>query len=226
MSDDRTFATQRLYLCTPDRPDLASFIAACISGGVDIVQLRAKDLDDQAVLRRARVAREVCSDLGATFILNDRPDLAVDAGADGAHIGQDDVAPVIAREILGPELLLGLSTHEPSELAGSAGQPIDYVSVGPVVETPTKPGRPGTGQHYVTLASKHSPWPFFVTGGVRPESVPALVHSGARRFVVVRYLTEASDPFGNARALKAAIDEAIERTIERTAAGSADGAHD
>ena len=209
--------TQRLYLCTPDRPDLAGFIAACVRGGVDIVQLREKHLDDEALVRRARLARQVCSDLGALFILNDRPDLAVDAGADGAHIGQDDVAPVTSRKLIGPQRLLGLSTHRPCELASSSGEPIDYVSVGPVVETPTKPGRPGTGSSYVTLAARDSRRPFFVTGGVRPESVPSLTRSGARRFVVVRYLTEASDPFANARALRAAIDEAIARATEEDA---------
>ncbi len=205
------FRLQRLYLCTPDRADLASFIDACISGGVDIVQLREKNLDDRTIVERARLARKVCAEHGVPFILNDRVDLAVEAGADGAHVGQDDMAPHQARKVLGTQRLLGLSTHQPSELLASKSEPLDYISAGPVTETPTKPGRAGTGPRYISFAAAHSKFPFFVTGGVCPDSVPPLVQHGARRFVVVRWLTEASDPLDSARTLRTAIDRAIER---------------
>ncbi|MGH9064469.1 MAG: thiamine phosphate synthase, partial [Acidimicrobiales bacterium] len=182
---------RRLYLCTPDRPDLAEFVAACVRGGVDVVQLRDKDLDARPLLARARLARAVCHDLGIPFILNDRPDLALEAGADGVHVGQDDAPPALARHILGPSAIVGLSTHAPAELDASRAEPVDYVSAGPVTPTPTKPGRPGTGPEYVRYAMAGAERPVFVTGGVNPATVGALVGAGARRFVVVRHLTRA-----------------------------------
>jgi thiamine-phosphate pyrophosphorylase len=202
-------AGRRLYLCTADRPDLESFVAACIRGGVDIVQLRDKRLEARALLERARAALAVCRDHGALFVLNDRPDLALEAGADGVHVGQDDAPPSLARRIVGPAAVVGLSTHSAAELEGSGAEPVDYVSVGPVRETPTKPGRAGTGLGYVREATRLARVPFFVTGGVEPGSVEELVGAGARRFVVVRYLTESPDPEHSARRLKAVIEEAV-----------------
>jgi thiamine-phosphate pyrophosphorylase len=202
-------ADRHLYLCTPDRPDLAAFVAACVAGGVDVVQLRDKTLDARPLLARADVVRRVCNDAGVPFILNDRPDLALEAGADGVHLGQDDAPPALARRILGEDAIVGLSTHGPDDLRASAHEPVDYVSAGPVVPTPTKPGRPGTGSDYVSLASRESSVPVFVTGGVNPATVPALAAAGARHFVVVRWLTEASDAGVAARALRSAIDAAL-----------------
>jgi thiamine-phosphate pyrophosphorylase len=199
---------RRLYLCTPDRPDLARFLDSCIRGGVDVVQLRDKALEARAVLARAEVALRVCRDHGVPFILNDRPDLALEVGADGVHVGQDDAPPALAPRILGPDAVVGLSTHAPAQLAASAAEPVDYVSVGPVSPTPTKPGRAGTGTGYVAHAAAHATRPFFVTGGVSPATVAPLVRAGARRFVVVRWLTEAADPEGHARALVEALDRA------------------
>ncbi len=203
-------AGRRLYLCTPDRPDLASFLEACIKGGVDVVQLRDKRLEARDILRRAKVALEVCRDYGCPFILNDRPDLALEVDADGVHVGQDDAPAHLARRLLGPDAIVGLSTHAPSELDASGDEPVDYVSVGPVEPTPTKPGRPGTGTEYLHYAAVHSRRPWFVTGGVRPERVELLARWGARRFVVVRWLCEADDPLAAAKALRGAIDEALE----------------
>lgn len=199
---------RRLYLCTPDRADLAEFVAACIRGGVDVVQLREKHMGARHLLARAAVVAAVCRDAGVPFILNDRPDLALEVGADGVHVGQADAPPALARRILGPGAIVGLSTHAPAEIDASQGEPVDYVSAGPVTETPTKPGRPGTGLGYVTYAVAHARGrPVFVTGGVTPPLVGRLVAAGARRFVVVRWLTEAVDPEANARALRRAIDD-------------------
>ncbi|HEX2192893.1 MAG TPA: thiamine phosphate synthase [Acidimicrobiales bacterium] len=200
---------RRLYLCTPDRPDLEVFLEACLRGGVDVVQLREKHLDDRPLVARARLAARVCRDRGVPFILNDRADLALEAGADGVHVGQDDAPPALARRVLGPDALVGLSTHVPAELEAAAGEPVDYLSAGPVNATPTKPGRPGTGISYLREAAARATVPWFVTGGVTPETVPAMVEAGATRFVVVRWLTEAADPEGAARALAAAIDGAV-----------------
>ena len=200
-----------LYLCTPDRPDLEQFVDACISGGVDIVQLRDKDLDARPLLARARLVRNVCRHHGVPFILNDRPDLALEAEADGVHVGQTDAPPSLARRILGPDAIVGLSTHAPNDLDDSLEEPIDYFSAGPVTQTPTKPGRPGTGLRYLTYVVERAKTPWFVTGGVNPDSLKLMAAAGARRFVVVRHLTEADDPKAAATQLRAAIDKALNR---------------
>jgi len=196
----------RLYLCTPDRPDLAEFVRAVCDAGVDIVQLRDKELSDGPLLERAVVAREAAHAAGALFVLNDRPDLAVACDADGVHVGQDDMPAAEARHIVGPDALLGLSTHAPQELARSASEPVDYISAGPVEPTPTKPGRPGTGLGYVRLAAARSRHPFFVTGGVSPATLPTIAGAGATRFVVVRALTEAGDPAAVTAELRRLLD--------------------
>ncbi len=140
------------------------------------------------------------------FVLNDRPDLALEVGADGVHVGQDDAPVALARRLLGDDAIVGLSTHSPDDLDAAEGEDVTYISAGPVQATPTKPGRPGTGTGYVALASARSRVPVFVTGGVTPEGIPGLAAAGVRHFVVVRYLTEAGDPERAARALRAAID--------------------
>ncbi|MGP0029903.1 MAG: thiamine phosphate synthase [Acidimicrobiales bacterium] len=214
MTPPRAIADLHLYLCTADRPDLARFLADDIAGGVDVVQLRDKRLEARPLIERARLARSVCADHGVPFILNDRPDLALEVGADGVHVGQDDAPAALARRILGPEAVIGLSTHGPGDLAGAAGPSgavLSYLSAGPVEPTPTKPGRPGTGLDYLRLATERSLLPVFVTGGVTPESVPGLARSGARHFVVVRYLTEAGQPRRAARTLRDAIDDSLSR---------------
>jgi thiamine-phosphate pyrophosphorylase len=212
VSAGHDLSSRRLYLCTPDRSDLAAFIADCVAGGVDVVQLRDKELDAKPLLARAAVAAAVCRDLGVPFILNDRPDLALEVGADGVHVGQDDAPVALARRIMGPDAIVGLSTHGPSDLEGAADEDVTYISAGPVESTPTKPGREGTGLGYVTRASARSSVPVYVTGGVTPEKIPALTSAGVRHFVVVRYLTGASDARRAAQDLRRAIDRASSTT--------------
>ena len=209
MTRGADLSERRLYLCTPDRSDLAAFLGECIMGGVDVVQLRDKELEARPLLARAKVAVAVCRDHGVPFVLNDRPDLALEVGADGVHVGQDDAPVALARRILGPDAIVGLSTHGPADLDRAAGQEVTYISAGPVEATPTKPGRAGTGLGYVTQASARSSVPVFVTGGVTPEKIDALTGAGVRHFVVVRYLTQAPDARSAARALRAAIDRAL-----------------
>jgi thiamine-phosphate pyrophosphorylase len=129
--------------------------------------------------------------------------------ADGVHVGQDDVPPSVCRRILGPDAIVGLSTHAPAELDAADGEQVDYVSVGPVVPTPTKPGRAGTGLEYVRYAAERAPVPFFVTGGATPDSVGEIVAAGATRVVAVRWLTEADDPEAAARTLRSALHTAL-----------------
>lgn len=221
LTGDKALADRYLYLCTADRPDLAAFLQACISGGVDVVQLRDKRLEARQLLRRAALAAEVCGRFGVPFIINDRPDLAIACSASGVHVGQDDIPPGIARAIVGSEAIVGLSTHAPAEWEAATDGPgardgVDYFSAGPVSETPTKPGRPGTGLsylEYVASTSAGSPGavPWFVTGGVTPETVPDMAAAGARRFVVVRYLTESEDPERSAGRIREAIDRSTNR---------------
>jgi thiamine-phosphate pyrophosphorylase len=204
---------RRLYLCTPDRIDLEAFVEACISGGVDVVQLREKQLEAKPLLVRAQLCMRVCAAYDVPFILNDRPDLALELDADGVHVGQDDAPAGLARRIVGSGRIVGLSTHAPTELAAALAEPVDYLSAGPVVATPTKPGRPGTGLSYVTHAAQAcaaAGMPMFVTGDARPATIGGLVRAGARRVVAVRWLTEADDPSTAARALSDALDRAIE----------------
>jgi thiamine-phosphate pyrophosphorylase len=204
-------ALRRLYLCTPDRDDLLRFVGACIEGGVDVVQLREKDSSARRIVERGKELAELCSGLGVPFLINDRPDLAIECGADGVHVGQDDVSPGIARRILGDKAIIGLSTHAPSEVTTSTVEPVNYISAGPVVATPTKPGRTGTGTDYISLAVRTAALPVFVTGGVSPETVPGIAEAGARHFVVVRFLTEADDPGAAARRLRDSIDRALDK---------------
>jgi thiamine-phosphate pyrophosphorylase len=203
------FGPRNLYLCTPDRDDLADFLDACIRGGVDIVQLREKHLEARPLVERAIVARKVCHEYGVPFILNDRPDLALECQADGVHVGQEDAPPSLARRILGARAVIGLSTHARPELDASVREPVDYISTGPVTATPTKATQRPTGLDYVTYAAANATKPFYVTGGVTPESVVGMAAAGARRFVVVRWLTEADDPEEHARSLRRAIDVAL-----------------
>ena len=206
-------AGRRLYLCTPDRPDLEQFVTDCIEGGVDVVQLREKHLKDRALVERALMLRELCRGAGVPFILNDRPDLALECGADGVHVGQDDVPPRVARQILGPAAVIGLSTHSPADLADSLDQPVDYISAGPVVPTPSAPDRAGVGLGYITQAVAGAGRPVWVTGGASPTTVGGIVGAGASHVVVVRWLTEAPDPRAAARSLRQALDEALEGSV-------------
>ncbi len=201
--------SKRLYLCVPARPDIEHFISECIRGGVDLVQLREKQLEALQLINYARKVVKVCHDMGIQFIMNDRPDIALEVEADGVHVGQDDVPPELARKILGQSAIIGRSTHAHQELRKSLAEPVDYISAGPVVPTPTKPGREGTGIDYAAYADSQSPRPVFVTGGVTPETIPSLVKVGIKHFVVVRYLTSATDPYRTARNLTEAIEQAL-----------------
>ena len=195
-------AGRRLYLCTPDRPDLPGFLAAAVPGGVDLVQLRDKSARDADLLAAAAEARALCDAAGALLLVNDRPDLAVAARADGVHVGQDDMPVRQARTLVGPELLVGLSTHAPAEIDAAQA---DYIGVGPVHATPTKPGRPAVGLALVRHAAAHATLPWFAIGGIDALSVRAVVDAGATRIAVVRAITEAEDPEAAARALRAAL---------------------
>jgi thiamine-phosphate pyrophosphorylase len=192
----------RLYLVCPARS--REWIAAAVRGGVDLVQLRDKTLDDDGLIEAARAF----TGHDALFILNDRPDLVETVRADGVHVGQDDLTPAEARALIGPDRVLGRSTHEPAQAAAADADPdVDYVAVGPVHATPTKPGRPAAGLHYVAHAASTVAKPWFAIGGLEVGNVHEVVERGATRIVVVRAITEAEDPEAAARELRAALEE-------------------
>jgi thiamine-phosphate pyrophosphorylase len=177
------------------------FLHAALAGGVDIVQLREKDASDQEVLATARRFAFACAEHGALLIINDRPDLTVAAGADGVHIGQDDMPVANAREIVGPERIVGLSTHTPGQIDAAGG--VDYIGVGPVNATPTKPGRPAVGLELVSYAADNARVPFFAIGGIDATNVAAVRAAGAERVAVVRALVQAENPGEVAHELRA-----------------------
>ena len=190
----------RLYLVCDVRDD--AFLDAALRGGVDIVQLRAKRADDTTILDAGRRFAARCADHGALFILNDRPDLVERVGADGVHIGQDDGPVAAARALVGEERIVGLSTHSPARIDAAAG--VDYIGVGPVHATPTKPGRAAVGLALVRHAAAHATVPFFAIGGIDASNVAEVRAAGGTgevRIAAVRALTEATDPERAARRL-------------------------
>jgi thiamine-phosphate pyrophosphorylase len=211
MSDlHERIAAARLYLVCPARPggrEPEPFLTAAIAGGVDVVQLRDKDATEEELLRAGARFGAVCCDHDVPFIVNDRPDLAVELEADGVHLGQDDMPVERARAIVGPDRIVGLSTHTPAEVDAATG--VDYVAVGPVHATPTKPGRPAAGLELVRHAAAHARVPWFAIGGLDAGNAGDVVVAGARRIVVVRALTAAPDPEAAARALLVALEEPV-----------------
>jgi thiamine-phosphate pyrophosphorylase len=168
-----------------------------------VLQLRDKEAPAPALAKAAKSFREATERYGALFIVNDDPALAAACGADGVHLGQEDMPPAAARRMLGDELLIGSSTHAPDELERALSEPVDYLGVGPVYETPTKEGRAGVGLEYVRYAAERSTLPFFVTGGMNARTMSDVLLAGATRIVVVRALTEAEDPGAAAKELRA-----------------------
>jgi thiamine-phosphate pyrophosphorylase len=202
-------ARARLYVVTGARDearDLPEFLEAILEAGTDIVQLREKSAEAGDLLRWSETFRAVADRHGALFILNDRPDVALAAGADGVHLGQNDLPPRPARDILGPDAIVGLSCHAAGEL-DDAPPEADYLTAGPVHETPTKPGRPATGLGVVRHAAATVRRPWFAIGGIDPATLPAAVEAGATRIVVVRSVTEARDPAAAVRALLQGLPE-------------------
>jgi thiamine-phosphate pyrophosphorylase len=195
----------RLYLCTPDRPDLPEFLDAVLAGGVDVVQLREKGLEAARELDLLAVVGEVAARHGALWSVNDRADVALASGADVLHLGQDDLPVPFARAVVGPDVLVGRSTHDPAQASAAAVEPgVDYFCVGPTWATTTKPGRPAAGLSLVRhAAALGTDRPWFAIGGIGPDTLSEVLDAGATRVVVVRALTEAADPHAAAQALRA-----------------------
>jgi thiamine-phosphate pyrophosphorylase len=197
--------TARLYFVCDARPhgqDPERLLLAALGGGADILQLREKELGRRDIERSAATFRRLCDTYSALFIVNDDPDLARSTRADGVHLGQDDTSVAEARAALGPDLLIGLSTHSREQIDGSDGA--DYISVGPVWETPTKEGRPAVGLELIGYAAEHARVPFYAIGGIDPGNAAQVVEAGARRLCVVRAIHDADDPSAAATQLRRA----------------------
>jgi thiamine-phosphate pyrophosphorylase len=200
LSRVRSPADSRLYLVTPARPDLRAFLEAAVRGGVDLVQIREKELPDRELLPLLAEAREETRRLGVPLVVNDRPDLALLVEADFVHVGQEDL-PVAAARRLG--LAVGLSTHAREEIDAADA---DYIAVGPVYPTPTKEGRPAVGLELVRYAAARAPKPWFAIGGIDAANVADVVAAGARGIAVVRAIVDAPDPERAAAELRMALD--------------------
>lgn len=201
-------AEAKLYLVAPGELPV-DVLQSVIEAGVDLVQLRMKSGDAAEVLEIGDQFGAVCEQSDVLFVVNDRPDIARALDADGVHLGQDDLPPSVAREIVGPEALIGRSTHSSQDIeharSEQAGGIADYIAVGPVYETPTAPGKPPVGLDLLSEAARTVPFPWFAIGGLNPRNIGGVVEAGARRIVVVRAITEAADPIGAVEALRHAL---------------------
>ncbi|HEX2057716.1 MAG TPA: thiamine phosphate synthase [Actinomycetota bacterium] len=209
-----TLEKARLYLVAPAQlpaGSLADLVPELAGAGVDVVQLREKEMEAGPMLRAAQGLAHACRSVGVPFFVNDRPDVAAIAGATGVHLGQDDLPPAAARTIA-PSALVGWSTHSVAQIDDVLGwdRRPDYIAVGPVYETPTKPGREATGVGLLRYAAEVVPegLPWFAIGGIDPANLPEVIEAGARRVVVVRAIAEAPDPAEGAARLRALLDSA------------------
>jgi thiamine-phosphate pyrophosphorylase len=203
----------RLYLVcgsisdsSPSGLALADLLREAIAGGVDVVQLREKHLPDDELISVANAARALCERLGALLIVNDRPLVALEVGADGVHVAQDDMPVAEVRELVGPDMLIGLSTHASQEIDAADAGLVDYIGVGPIHETPTKPGRPPVGLELVRYAAAHAPVPFFAIGGLEAGNLAQALDAGATRACVLRAIADAEEPQNAARELRDMLD--------------------
>ena len=194
-------ARSRTYLVTSTVPDFLVVVESALKGGIAIVQYREKTAPDDERLAMAKQMKALCHRYGALFIVNDRVDIAAAADADGVHLGQHDLPMAIARQILGPDKIVGRSTTNPQELQRAIDENADYIGVGPVHETPTKPGKAAAGNEYVRYAAEHAPMPWFTIGGLNAENLAPTLAAGATRVAVVRALMQADDPTEVARSL-------------------------
>gem|GEM_PF-29316 len=184
----------QLYLVTSPSDDLLGTVEAALQGGLSLVQYRDKSISDGDRLELARQLGQLCHRYGALFLVNDRVDIALAADADGVHLGQEDLPIEVARQLLGPHKIIGRSTTNPEEMAAAIAEGADYIGVGPVYTTPTKPNKEAAGLEYVRYASEHASIPWFAIGGVDTNNVQEVAAAGAERVAVVRAIMQAEQP--------------------------------
>ena len=201
----------RLYFvcdALPHGDDPEAMVRAALAGGAGMVELRDRDQPRVLIDRSGGTFRRLADTYSALFIVNDDPHLARELDADGVHVGQEDIPPAEAREILGPDAIIGLSTHSVAQIEAAHAQPVDYISVGPVWETPTKAGRAGTGLELIEAAARSATLPWFAIGGIDTGNVGEVTGAGARRVCVVRAIRNADDPAAAAAALAESVEAA------------------
>jgi thiamine-phosphate pyrophosphorylase len=184
----------RLYLVTMPSDNLLATVEAALEGGLTLVQYRDKEREDRDRLEMAAALCNLCHKYDALFLVNDRPDIALAVGADGVHVGQHDLPVKAVRSILGRGYIIGQSTTNPEELQLALDADADYIGVGPVYATPTKPGKAAAGLEYVGYVAKQVSIPWFAIGGIDGENLPEVIRAGASRVAVVRSLIQADRP--------------------------------
>lgn len=197
------------YVLVGGEPTLGTLtwvVEEAIAGGVQVIQLREKDRDDRELLTRAREVRIITAKAGVRFIMNDRPDLARLSGADGVHLGQDDMAVRDARRIVGPNALIGVSTHEPSQIEAAVRDGANYLGVGPVFESETKGFDSFAGLEFVRRAAEITSLPWFAIGGIHAENIADVIEAGATRVAVSGAVEKAERPRDAARELRQILD--------------------
>ena len=189
-------------------------VRAALSGGAGMVELRDRDQPRSLIDRSGGTFRRLADTYSALFIVNDDPHLARELDADGVHLGQDDIPPAEARQILGPEAIVGLSTHSLEQIEAAHQHTVDYISVGPIWETPTKAGRPATGLELIEAATKAATLPWFAIGGIDAGNIGEVIAAGARRVCVVRAIRNAFDPAAAAAAIAGPLEAAAKAELE------------
>jgi thiamine-phosphate diphosphorylase len=199
----------------PHGRDPEALLNAAMAPGAAMVELRDREQPRTVIERAGRTFRRIANTYSALFIVNDDPYLAVELGADGVHVGQEDIDTAEARRIMGPDAIIGLSTHSREQIEAASSKPVDYISVGPVWETPTKEGRPATGLDLIRVAAEIAPVPWFAIGGIDHSNVDEVVAAGAERICIVRAIRDAADPRAAAAALLDAVDPAAREEADR-----------
>ncbi len=188
-----------LYLISDDDQlrdrSFIDVLDSALDAGCKIVQIRAKALTPDAWQLLAADVRERTRRAGAIMIINDRPELAVALDADGLHIGQDDTSPDEARRVIGPDRILGYSTHNRQQITASASLPIDYIGIGPVFATSTKGNAdPVVGLDLIRWAAGNSPHPFVAIGGISESDLDGLIRAGAQNIALISAISRAKNP--------------------------------
>ena len=197
-SDSRLYGIVDLGYVHPEAVE--STTCALLSGGIRILQLRAKGVDTATVEHLARRMQPLCREVGAIFVLNDYPDMAARIGADAVHVGQDAGSLAAVRAIVGEDMLIGRSTHSPEQALAAVVEGADYIGFGPLFPTGTKPGRPSIGlQDIAAVQEQLGDFPMFCIGGINGTTLPSVLQAGARRVVIVSWLLQQPDPAAAAR---------------------------
>ncbi|MFN5513904.1 MAG: thiamine phosphate synthase [Cyanobacteriota bacterium] len=183
-----------LYLVTSPQPHLLATVEAALAGGLTLVQYRDKTAEDGQRYALASELARLCRQYGALFLVNDRPDLALAVGADGVHLGPQDLPIAVARNLLGPDLIIGRSTTNPKEMVRALQEGADYIGAGPIYSTPTKVGKAAAGLEYAKYVRDHASVPWFAIGGIDSGNLDAVLGAGAKQVAVVRAIMEAPDP--------------------------------